>query len=327
MISILMPVYNASSYLEECILSIINQTEEHWELIAVNDFSTDKSLDILNRYSTLDPRIKVFNNSSKGIIPALRLAFNESRGHLITRMDADDRMYPKKLELLKNKIVNDEDLALGLVEYFSESTLGDGYKKYARWLNTLTKAEDNFSDIYKECVIPSPCWMIKRITLEKCGAFNSDTYPEDYDLCFRMRGQNLNIKSVKEIIHEWRDHEHRASRNDINYSDNTFIPLKCRYFQLQDYDSEAQLILWGAGRKGKQIAKELQSLGINNFSWITDNLNKVGHRIYGIKLEKKSNIKLEQKKQLIMAIAQKGEKTIVNNWVSNNKIDEVFRFC
>ena len=95
-----MPVRNASKYLDECLQSIINQTEEKWELLAVDDHSSDESLDLLKTYAAKDHRVKVYKNNGKGIIPALRLAFENSLGNLITRMDADDIMLPQKLELL-----------------------------------------------------------------------------------------------------------------------------------------------------------------------------------------------------------------------------------
>ena len=82
-------------------------------------------------------------------------------------------------------------MATGLVKYFSETTLGDGYQKYEQWLNQLTLENRNFEDIYKECVIPSPAWMCHRDDLDNCGGFAQQQYPEDYDLCFRFYKNKL----------------------------------------------------------------------------------------------------------------------------------------
>ncbi len=65
LISILMPVYNAAPFLEACLDSIVEQSSKDWELIAVNDQSTDTSLEILNKYASKDKRIRVLDNKGK----------------------------------------------------------------------------------------------------------------------------------------------------------------------------------------------------------------------------------------------------------------------
>ena len=105
-ISILMPVKNTALFLNECLDSIVNQNELNFELIAIDDHSTDESYSILSNYSSKDSRIKVFKNSGKGIIEALRLAYKKSSGSLITRMDSDDIMSINKLKVLKTNLEN-----------------------------------------------------------------------------------------------------------------------------------------------------------------------------------------------------------------------------
>lgn len=281
LISILMPVKNAGLFLEDCISSILNQTETRWELIAVNDESTDNSREILDSFAAKDDRIRVYNSYDSGIIPALRMAFSLSTGPLITRMDADDRMAPNKLRVLSQNLLNSGKghIAIGQVKYFTDhGNIGDGYRKYENWLNGLTATGTNYSEVYKECVIPSPCWMVHRMELERCGAFNPDTYPEDYDLCFRFRKARLKPIPCKQVLHYWRDHPERTSRNDPNYADNTFLHLKLYWF-LRSENPRRTIILWGAGSKGKRIAKELVTKEIP-FYWVCDNPKKIGKEIY-----------------------------------------------
>ena len=259
LISIIMPIKNAAPFLEECIESIISQKYSNWELIAVNDNSTDDTPEILKRFSTLDSRIKVINNRKNGIIEALKTGYNISKGAFITRMDADDLMPKIKLEKLQKLLIESGKgfVATGLVKYFSEKPLGSGYIKYEQWLNELSSKGLNYSEIYKECPIPSPCWMMWKDDFELCGGFNSETYPEDYDLAFRMYQNKIQPKCSNEILHLWRDSENRASRTNNNYKDNHFIPLKVKHFKDIDYNPNNQLYLWGAGKKGKKIAQAL----------------------------------------------------------------------
>ena len=233
-----MPVRNASAYLEECLQSIISQTEKRWELLAINDHSSDDSFEILQTHASKDNRIKVFQNDGKGIIHALQLALKNSNGQFITRMDADDIMLLEKLVRLKNQLLKKGKghVCTALVEYISETSLGDGYRKYQNWLNDLTSKNENFSDIYKECVIPSPCWMVFREDLLQCDAFDSEIYPEDYDLVFRFYKNGLKVTSVLEPLHQWRDYAERSSRTDPHYADQSFLDLKIKYFQELDFD-------------------------------------------------------------------------------------------
>ena len=147
-----MPVKNAELFLHSTITSILNQTHQDWELIAVNDHSTDNSAPILAHYADADPRIKWFNNSGKGIIPALDLAFNRSKGIYITRMDADDIMVNQKLEWMLEVLSNQSNLSVctGLVEYFSEHALMDGYKRYESWLNRLINERQFMANRFRE---------------------------------------------------------------------------------------------------------------------------------------------------------------------------------
>ena len=151
LISILMPVRNAAPYLEECIDSIIEQTFKNWELIAVNDHSSDESANIISSYSSLDPRIKLYNNNESGIITALQLANSKSNGSFITRMDADDIMNPNKLRTLLNQLIKKGKgwVATGCVKYFSSNKeLNEGYIHYQNWINNLIIKGINYTEIY-----------------------------------------------------------------------------------------------------------------------------------------------------------------------------------
>lgn len=98
-ISVVMSVYNGEAYLERAVRSVLAQTEGDFELLAVNDCSTDSSLEILNRLAAEDGRIRVLNNDKNLRLPAsLNRAISQARGEFIARMDADDLCLPQRLE-------------------------------------------------------------------------------------------------------------------------------------------------------------------------------------------------------------------------------------
>ena len=306
LVTIVMPVYNAALYLEACLNSIVGQTYKEWELIAINDLSNDNSRAILNDFAKKESRIQVYNNTKKGIIPALKLAYSKSSGNYITRMDADDIMPNQKLELLIEKAKEfPERCITAKVEYFSDDKLQDGFIRYADWLNSLVDEKNHMESVYKECIIPSPCWMMSRTLFDSIGAFNSAMYPEDYDQCFRLYKHNISIVGIDKVLHLWRDHGARASRNDPNYLDQHFIDLKLFYFLELDYLKGGILILWGAGKTAKMWAKALIKAGIP-FRWLTGNLKKVGHVIYTVTVESEDVLLEVKGAQIISAIKEKG---------------------
>ena len=286
LVSILTPFKNTALYLDDCIASILKQTYTNWELIIVDDASSDTSYTIVNSYALKDSRIRLYKNEGDGIINALKLAYNNAQGALITRMDSDDIMSANKLETMVNLLQKNGKghLAIGLVNYFSDQGISDGYYKYEKWLNKLTTKGLNFSEIYKECVIPSPCWMIHREDLIACNGFNPNIYPEDYDLAFRFYKHHFKCIPCDVVLHDWRDYSHRTSRTNEHYAENHFIPLKLDYFLELDFNPKKTLVVWGAGNKGKFIAKSLIEKNMP-FEWVCDNPKKIGKDIYGKELK------------------------------------------
>ena len=142
LVSIIMPVFNESKHLPLCLDSILGQSTPDWELLAVDDQSTDDSRSLLEEYARRDPRIRVLSSREKGIIPALRVAVDAASGTFITRMDADDYMAPHKLEALRRPLLQSGPgyISTALVAYFSdEYELGPGYQRYAQWLNDVIR--------------------------------------------------------------------------------------------------------------------------------------------------------------------------------------------
>ncbi len=322
-----MPMKNAMPYLTECIESIINQTYKNWELIVVNDHSTDNSYDVLSQFSNSDKRISVLNNKGKGIINALQLAYSKTKGKYITRMDADDIMPKTKLELLRKALIkHPQAVATGKIKYIGEN-LKEGYQKYETWMNNLMENNTHYQQIYRECVIPSPAWMMKRQVFDSINGFFSNTYPEDYDLTLRMYQSKIKIVAVKEIVHIWRDYDNRTSRNDPNYAFNSFEALKTKYFLNIDYNPNLKLVLWGGGKKGKNIARLLQNHQVN-FIWACNNPKKINQSIYGVNMfdiETVFNPKINY--QTIIAVANPNDQIKIKEKLSHLPHVQPFWFC
>jgi glycosyltransferase involved in cell wall biosynthesis len=331
LVSILTPFKNTARFLNECIDSIVTQTYDNWELVAIDDHSTDGSLEIVRQYAKNDSRIRVYTNSGTGVIEALRMAFFKSRGNLITRMDSDDIMHNNKLKVMSQQLqqFGKNHVAIGLVKYFSERGIGSGYQRYEQWLNRLTLKGSNYSNIYKECSIPSPCWMTYRDDLLKAGSFESDRYPEDYDLAFRFYKQGLICIPSNQTLHYWRDYDERTSRTHEHYALNHFLDIKIDYFLELNYDPGRPLTVWGAGMKGKTVARAMVEKNIP-FYWICNNPKKIGCKIYEKELLNFEYLSEINDPQSIVTVANEKAQTKIHRYMQLQRMKpmvDYFFFC
>ena len=110
MISVIVPVYNVETYLEECLDSIQNQTYTDFEVLLVNDGSTDGSQAICERYCQADKRFRLINQSNQGQSVARNTGVTASRGEFIAFVDSDDIILPNYLETLMHYMSDDVDI-------------------------------------------------------------------------------------------------------------------------------------------------------------------------------------------------------------------------
>ncbi|MDE5413783.1 glycosyltransferase [Alkalihalobacterium chitinilyticum] len=112
-VSIIMPVYNVESYLERCMASLQVQTLSDIEMIAVNDGSTDRSLDILNEYASKDQRIKVIDQENGGVSSARNAGLEAARGDYIGFVDPDDWIDKEMYEVLyETAVIESADIVM-----------------------------------------------------------------------------------------------------------------------------------------------------------------------------------------------------------------------
>ncbi len=305
LVSIVMAVKDTAPYLEECLDSILNQTYQNWELLAVNDHSSDETPEILKAYAEKDQRIRFLNSDRPKLIPTLQVGYAAVKGELINRMDSDDRMPDYKIQVLVDewmKYGKGHVIAGGTEHFVDEGEVGDGFLKYEKWLNEVAKTSTHYQQIYKECAIPSHCWLMHKDDFDSVEAFDPIIYPEDYDLCFRMYKKGLKIIGIDTVLHHWRDRSNRISRTWDEYKDNRYFDMKLRFFYELDRDKTRPLVLWGAGRNGKDMAKLIQPYN-DTFHWVCDNERKIGKDIYGVIMEDYSVVQNLENPQIMIVVS------------------------
>ena len=182
-VSVLLPVYNAQDYLDQAIRSILNQSYTNFELVIVNDGSTDDSLELIQRYESLDDRIVLLSKKNSGIVDALNEGLNVAKGEYIARMDSDDISYQDRLD--KQVKVFVEQPGVDLV--YSGTTLIDknGDIVCPSWRPNL---ERTLKNLEINNFIPHPTVMFSKETVLDIGGYTKNKeHAEDLDLWVRMR--------------------------------------------------------------------------------------------------------------------------------------------
>lgn len=146
-VSVIVPVYNGEKFIEECIKNVLNQTLEEFELIIINDGSTDNTLDICKRNSEIDKKIRIINQENKGVSSARNKGIEQSNGEYICFVDCDDKIEDNYLEELYNTCEeNNVKISCCTIEsidnkgnIISSRFMEDGYYKKIDALDELFK--------------------------------------------------------------------------------------------------------------------------------------------------------------------------------------------
>lgn len=215
-VSIIIPVFNAEKYLEECIESALNQTFKDIEIIAVNDGSNDGSLEILRRFSD---KIKIISKSNGGAGSALNAGIKIASGEWIKRLDADDVLYPNCVEdliLEAEKLENKTQTILYANYDYSDPDGRIISKKIETNYNDIDKF--NFNVMLLDHLIGLPTTsLIHKSTLEKFGLFTEvRTTAEDVELWTRYGlKHNCRFRLVPKTVAKYRLHINSVTRQNI----------------------------------------------------------------------------------------------------------------
>ena len=259
LVSVLMPVYNATATLDEALESLHNQSLEDFEIVAVDDGSEDGSGELLERWGEQEPRLRLLRPGHEGLIAALNRGLASCRGDLVARMDADDRSHPQRLEKQVALMERHGDISVAscLVELFPRQQVGEGFRIYVEWLNGLVGHEEIEREIFIESPIVHPSAMVRREELVELGGYQERGWAEDYDLWLRLAAAGKRFAKVPEALFFWREHAGRVTRTDGRYSVENFLRAKSHYLIGGPLRGRDGLIGWGAGKTGRRLSKHL----------------------------------------------------------------------
>lgn len=211
LISVILPVYNGEKYLEEAIKSILNQTHTNFELIIVNDASTDKSLSIAQEYYAIDKRIKIYSNEKNLLLPrSLNIGHQNSKGDYLTWTSDDNIMKSDYLEKLYKTII-EKDYDLVYSDY--DIIWPDGRLKRIHQIGPITNL------IFGDSLGAS--FLYKKKVFEELNGYREDLpLVEDYQF-FLTAALRFKFFHLKENLYKYRIHPHSLTAKisaDENYT-------------------------------------------------------------------------------------------------------------
>jgi glycosyltransferase involved in cell wall biosynthesis len=279
-----MPCYNAAATLDEALDSLICQTLSDFEIIAVEDGSTDATLEVLLSRAAQEPRLRVVCQPHAGIIAALNTGLEACRGEYIARMDSDDFSHPERLARQAAFLQTQPEIAVVgcRVEGFPAEQVRQGYRIYIDWLNSLLSEADIRREIFIESPFAHPSVMFRKSAILEAGGYQEHGWAEDYDLWLRLYVCGEHFAKLDEVLLGWREHPDRLTRQDSRYSLENFIRAKAHYLALGPLLGRDAVILWGAGMIGRRLSKHLLRQGAPLAAFIDIDPAKIGRARRGL---------------------------------------------
>lgn len=211
MVSIVMPCYNCQDYIDHAIASAIQQTYPDWELLVINDGSTDKSPEIIEGWARQDKRIKIFHQQNGGVSKARNTSLSHARGTFLCFLDSDDWLPPNSLETRVKKFSESDsiDFVDGRVNIFPE----DGALIERTWKpNFRGNPHRLLLRLSPRCFF-GPTWMIRVKPGQNLKFDESLKHGEDLLLYVELSQDKGHYDYVNDVIYCYRNREGSAMKN------------------------------------------------------------------------------------------------------------------
>jgi len=284
-VSVVMPFRDPGPHLGPALASILAQGERDFELLAIDDGSTDGSRARLARAADRDRRIRLLDNRGRGLVAALNLGLARARAPLVARMDADDVMAPERLAAQRAflRAHPECDLVACRVRGLADGGPGPGWRRYLAWQNACLTHADLRDEAYWESPLAHPSVMFRRQRVLALGGYRAGDFPEDYELWLRMLSAGCRLAKLPQVLLDWRDHPRRASRCDPRYRREAFDALRATHLAADPRLHQGRpLVVWGAGPRTRRRARRLLAHGLALHAWVDVAPRRIGRWLAGV---------------------------------------------
>lgn len=224
LVSILMTVYNREKFIAEAVESALSSSLKDFELIIVDDVSSDNSLAIAEKYRRQDERIRVYKNEKNlGDYPNRNKAASYARGKYLKYLDADDIIYPEALEYM-----------VDAMERFPQAGLGLSLKDFSGsepiYFDARKAIRTNF--LSQRLFLSSPLSsIIRRSTFEKVGGFSGKRFVGDTELWIVLAAES-GLLQLKAGYAHWRSHDEQESKSEAKNVEGIIARYRFAYESL-----------------------------------------------------------------------------------------------
>ena len=285
LISILMPVRNEGPFIAHCLDDITKQSFDNYELLIVDDGSTDETPLILEKVKRRDARVRIIQTSANGIVSALNTGLSECKGDYVARMDADDRMSEnrigKQLEFIQE---NPElDLIGCRVEGFTDSgPFPESGIKYQSWSNSLIYNEQIERDLFAESPIVHPSFFGTKELFYKIGGYSENPWAEDYDVILRAYGKGAKFGKTPEILLQKYHASGRLSKREAMYKRPAMFDAKINFLlEFGRLKNRRGVLVVGSGPTGRQAAQSFEKRKVKLLGFVDNRQGPPERRVKG----------------------------------------------
>ena len=315
MVSVIVPVYNSEKYLEETIVSIINQSYSYFEIILIDDGSVDSSGTICDEFAQKDNRIRVIHIQNSGPSVARNVGIKISGGDYILPVDGDDIIEPTYVE--KAAKVLEENDEVGIV-YCKAELIGDMSGEWLIPKYTLPEI------LVKNCIFATA--MFRKSDWSIVGGY-SETMKhglEDYDLWLSLISLKRKVFQIPEVLFKYRKHlDSRSTKfeNDsllVSCTENIRFKRHRELFEEVYYIPEInqKIALYGAGGAGETYFGFLKSIGRDCFTCCVDkNFANIKTKVFPFGIGSPQRLFLEPFDQIVVAINNEGVYQDIKQWL------------
>ena len=218
LISVIVPVYNVAQFLDDCLVSIINQSYNNIEIILVDDGSTDKSGEICDIFADQDRRIRVIHKKNGGLSSARNVGLNVARGNFIVFVDSDDCLNKKMIEKLYNAVMS-SNTEIACCDYTSSGFNNDSDSE----IEVLSR-EDAISTLFDDYGFQCFAWN----KIYKRSLFENICYPEgklfeDIVTTYKLLKKVDKVVYIKEKLYYYRQRTNSITRTTFNKKNKDLI--------------------------------------------------------------------------------------------------------
>ncbi|MEO5690812.1 MAG: glycosyltransferase [Candidatus Saccharimonadales bacterium] len=231
LVSVIIPAYNAESYIKIAIDSIQDQTYKNLEIIVIDDKSTDNTLSIANQLAEKDERIKLIKNTTNiGIGGNRNKGIEKSNGDYICWQDADDISRPDRIQNQVDYLESHPEVGMvgGFITFFEDEHEGKT-RRYAEDDQTLRY------NIFKYNPVAQPACMVRRACYERVGLYDSSLrVSEDLDMIFRI-GEKFKFGNIQEVVIKYRQTSGSLTSSNLKEMEKVTLMLRDKYRYSDSY--------------------------------------------------------------------------------------------